>query len=286
MVAKFKRNYNPLTIQTLQVERDKQATKEKESKRIKDSIQEGKEREAKNKLRKQKANVWIYKVLMYETQEDHPAPIRSQIELQGTTCKVLYNALLDIRASHNLISFDAWNQLGRPPLDQPPIKVKGVNGLTSYIMGVLTAQLYAYNGHMEASFLVMPAGELSKNIILGRTWMSSTNCQIEWVTNSVATIIPKCPIGHCAHCEPHSLPPSPTTTSQPILPIEHLTNSSETMHAQVTTNKRQQNNPPPTCHKTPNSLGMGAQKPSSSIFSRLTHSNKKNMDEGTNTIIN
>lgn len=47
---------------------------------------------------------------MYETHENHPASIRAQIELQGTTSKVLYNALLGIRASHNLISFEAWNQ--------------------------------------------------------------------------------------------------------------------------------------------------------------------------------
>ena len=72
------------------------------------------------------------------------------------------------RASHNLVSFEAWNQLGRPPLDQTPIKVKGVNGLTSYIMGVLTTQIYVYNGHMEASFLVIPARVLSETIILGR----------------------------------------------------------------------------------------------------------------------
>ena len=130
---------------------------------------------------------------MCETHENHPAPIRSQIELQGTTSKVLYNALLDTGASHNLISFEAWNQLGWPPLDQSPIKVKGVNGLTSYVTGVLTTQLYSYNGHMEASFLVMPAGELSKNILLGQMWMSSTNCQIDWVTNSVTMVIPKCP---------------------------------------------------------------------------------------------
>ena len=94
---------------------------------------------------------------MCKIDETQPAPVRSQIELQGTTCKVLYNALLDTGANHNLISFEAWSQLGRSQLDQSPIKVKGVNGLTSYVMGVLTAQIYACNGHMEASFLVMHA---------------------------------------------------------------------------------------------------------------------------------
>ena len=117
-------------------------------------------------------------------------------------------------------------------------------------------------------------------------WMSNTNCQIDWVTNSVATVIPKCLTGHCAHCNLHKLSPSLTTASKPIPPIKHSTNNSKNTHAQVTTNNGQQNNPPPTLHKRQIHLGMGAQKQSSSIFSRLTHSNKKNMDEGTNTIIN
>ena len=55
--SKFKRYYDPLTIETIQVEWDKQANKEKELKRIKDAIQEGKDREAKNKLRKQKTKM-------------------------------------------------------------------------------------------------------------------------------------------------------------------------------------------------------------------------------------
>ena len=93
--SKFKRYYDPLTIETIQVERDKQATKEKELKCIKDAIQEGKDREAKNKLRKQKTNVWTYDVLMCKTDQTQPDPVRTQIELQGTTDKVLYNALLD-----------------------------------------------------------------------------------------------------------------------------------------------------------------------------------------------
>ena len=165
--SKFKRYYDPLTIETIQVERDKQANKEKELKRIKNAIQEGKDREAKNKLRKQKTNVWTYDVLMCDIDQTQPDLVRTQIQLQGTKEKVLYNALLDTGASHNLVSFEAWNKLGRPPLDQTPIKVKGINGLTSYILGILTTQIYVYNGHMEASFLVLPTGVLSETIILG-----------------------------------------------------------------------------------------------------------------------
>lgn len=97
---------------------------------------------------------------------------------------------------------------------------------------------------------MMHAGELSKKTLLvGQTWMSSTNCQIDWVTNSVAMVIPKCPIGHCSHCEPYILTLSSTIASNPLPQIKHTTNSSEITHAQVTTNKRQQHNHPLTHHK-------------------------------------
>ena len=76
--------------------------------------------------------------------------------------------------------------------------------------------------------------------------MSNTNCQIDWVTNSVTMVIPMCPTGHCSHCEPHSLTPPSMTSSKPIPQIEHPTNGSETTHTQVMTNNRQQLNHPPT----------------------------------------
>ena len=49
--SKFKRYYDPLTIETIQVARDKKAAKEKELKRIQDAIKEGKDRETKNKTK-------------------------------------------------------------------------------------------------------------------------------------------------------------------------------------------------------------------------------------------
>ena len=169
--------------------RDKQAAKEKELKRIQDAIKEGKDREAKTKARRS-ANVWTYDVFTCESTEPTcPPPLRTQIELCGHTSKVLYiNALIDTGASHNLISFDAWNQLGRPALTQSNVKVKGVNGQTSYVTGVLHTTIHCANGHLEGSFWVMPAGELCENVLLGRTWMLATKCQFDWETHSVTMV--------------------------------------------------------------------------------------------------
>ena len=71
-----------------------------------------------------------------------PTPLRTQIELTGTIGRVLYNALLNTGASHNQLSFNAWNQLGRLALTQSNFKVNGVNGQPSYVLGVLCQQLF------------------------------------------------------------------------------------------------------------------------------------------------
>ena len=79
--------------------------------------------------------------------------LRTQIEITSTTGKVLYNALLDTGDIHNLLSFNAWNQLERPTLTQSDFQVKGVNGQTSYVL-VFCQQLFIVtNGHMQGSFL-------------------------------------------------------------------------------------------------------------------------------------
>jgi len=143
-------------------------------------------------------------VLICETNEaTYMSPLRTQIEVQGTHGKVLYNDLLDTGASHNLLSFNAWNQLGRPALTQSSLKVRGVDGKISHINGILSTVIHCANGLLEGSFWVMPAGELPENVMLGRTWMAATRCNIDWATNKVDMVIASCPTGsHCTHCSP------------------------------------------------------------------------------------
>ena len=104
--------------------------------------------------------------------------------------------------------------------------------------------------------------------------MSNTNCQINWVTNTIATVIPKCPTGHCPRCNLHKPTPSPTTASLPIPPIEHSTNSSKSTHAQVTTNNGLQNNPPYTSHK-PQIPWVGVPKNKAVLSSSDSHAHTR-----------
>ena len=150
------------------------------------------------------ANGKIHDVFTCKTNDImSPSPLCTQIKMTNTQGEVLYNALLDTRASHNLLSFNAWNQLGRPTLTQPDFKVKGVNGHTSYVLGIFSTLIHCANSHMQGSFCVMPAGELFENVLLGRTWMASTKCTIDWATNIVTMVTPSFPT--CTHCTHYSL---------------------------------------------------------------------------------
>lgn len=54
-----------------------------------------------------------------------PTPFRHSNQIKWP---LIYNALIDIGASYNLVYFDNWNQLGIPAtLNQPNIKVKDMN---------------------------------------------------------------------------------------------------------------------------------------------------------------
>lgn len=142
------------------------------------------------------ANGKIHVVFTCETNET--SPLRTQIKMPGTHKKVLYNALLDTRPSHNLLSLNAWNQLKRLALTRSDFKVKGVNGQTSY---VLAAIIHCVNDHMQGSFCVFPVGTLFKNVFLGRTCMVATKCTMNWATNKVTTVTSSCPTSsHCMHC--------------------------------------------------------------------------------------
>ena len=78
--SKFKHYYNPLTIETIEMAREKQAAKEKELKRIQDAIREGKEREEKNKQKRQ-ANVWTYEVFVGEIDDDNSPTLLRTLKL-------------------------------------------------------------------------------------------------------------------------------------------------------------------------------------------------------------
>ena len=130
--------------------------------------------------------------------------------------KVLYNALLDTGARHNLLSYGVWCQLGKPTLSESTIHVKGINKKTSKVLGILNTPIAYDNGVVVQDFLVMPTGTMEGNINLGRTWMSATRCNIDWETRHVTTQKPTMSLtAPATKPEPQVVMTAPSTVDTP-----------------------------------------------------------------------
>ena len=174
--SKFKRYYDPLSQKELHTIHQKNAAKaQAELKKIQARVEA---RERQDRLRRQReANLGITQALFVGTDEDaldSESPLRYPIELNSPYGKVLYNALLDTGARHNLLSYGVWCQLGKPTLSESTIHVKGINKKTTKVLGILNTPIAYDNGVVVQDFLVMPTGTMEGNINLGRMWMSAT----------------------------------------------------------------------------------------------------------------
>ncbi|MCO5559123.1 hypothetical protein L7F22_012715 [Adiantum nelumboides] len=187
--SKFKRYYDPLSQEELQeMHKKKEAKKQAELKKIQTQI-EARERQERIK-RQREANLGIAHALQVETDDNSiecDPPLRYPIELNSPYGNVLYNALLDSGARHNLLSYGVWCQIGKPPLSHSTIQVKGINKKKNTVFGILQTPIVYDKGTVDQTFLVMPTGTMEGNINLGRQWMVATKCIIDWGTGSIMT---------------------------------------------------------------------------------------------------
>ncbi|MCO5581925.1 hypothetical protein L7F22_035814 [Adiantum nelumboides] len=187
--SKFKRYYDPLSQEKLQeMHKKREAKKQAELKKIQAQI-EARERQERIK-RQREANLGIAHALQVETDDNSiqcDPPLRYPIELNSPYGNVLYNALLDSGARHNLLSYGVWCQIGKPPLSHSTIQVKGINKKRTTVFGILQTPIVYDKGTVDQTFLVMPSGTMEGNINLGRQWMVATKCIIDWGTGSIMT---------------------------------------------------------------------------------------------------
>ncbi|RYA42775.1 DDE-type integrase/transposase/recombinase, partial [Enterobacter cloacae complex sp. GF14B] len=166
--SKFKRYYDPLIQEELCAIHTKKAAKAQiELKKIQAQA-EAKERQQRIR-QKREANLGVTHAFHVEIDEDwldSDTPLRYPIELNNTYGKVLYNALLDTGAKYNLLSYGVWCQLGKPPLSESIIQVKGVNKKKTLVFGIWHTSVSYDNGVVAQDFLVMLVGTMEGHISL------------------------------------------------------------------------------------------------------------------------
>ena len=89
-------------------------------------------------------------------------------------------SLIDPGASHNFISFEAWQTLPKGSMVPTNATVMAINGTRTRPIGYVTLDVMIAKHVLQVRFYVMPAGTMEEHVILGRTWCYLTNCQIDW----------------------------------------------------------------------------------------------------------
>ena len=91
------------------------------------------------------------------------------------------NALIDSGADLNIISWDVWAAMGNPELTPTSINFVGFSANTTACLGKILIKVSIQDVPQYVLFYVANVGESIEQVILGRHWMQTTNCQLDWM---------------------------------------------------------------------------------------------------------
>ena len=89
-------------------------------------------------------------------------------------------ALIDPRASHNFISFEAWKSLPQGSMVPMNATVRANNGTQTKPIGHVTVDVVVAKIVLHVHFHVMLTGLMEEHMVLRRTWCCLLNCQVDW----------------------------------------------------------------------------------------------------------
>ena len=87
-------------------------------------------------------------------------------------------ALIDAGVDCNVISYDTWVSMGKPILDPCQTTFKGFSSTQTSYLGKIYLKVRIQTEAMHANFYVADKNHKVLVVLLGHSWMCSTNCQI------------------------------------------------------------------------------------------------------------
>ena len=109
-----------------------------------------------------------------------PFRVAIMIVTQKTTIGV--NAFIDSGADLNILSWNAWDALGQPELTPTSINFVGFSANTTACLGFFLLKVNLQDEPQYVLFYVANVNESIEHVILGRHWMQTVNCQLNWTT--------------------------------------------------------------------------------------------------------
>ena len=92
----------------------------------------------------------------------------------------MYQRLSLTGADLNIISWDVWEAMGNPELTPTSINFVGFSANTTACLGKILLKVNIQDVPQYVLFYVANVGESIEQVILGRHWMQTTNCQLDW----------------------------------------------------------------------------------------------------------
>ena len=87
---------------------------------------------------------------------------------------------MDTRADINAISYETWEHIGKPPINQTGISVETMSGQTNPVEGGLDLEVFIGATNVCERFFVMKPGMMETSVILGQPWQRRYNGVPNW----------------------------------------------------------------------------------------------------------
>ena len=163
----------------------------------KEAQEEAKQRVERAKLRRKQLRVGaIY--------ADNPQELFRFIEpfciettLVSNRASITILVFIDSGSVTTMMSYDTWVEIGQPELVPTDFTITSFNNTTTQCLGTCYVKLRIQDEHMYELFYVADKHQAVERIVLGRYWMWSTKCHLDWElrqytiqVNSVTLTVP------------------------------------------------------------------------------------------------
>ena len=135
-------------------------------------------------IRARRHKVHVLAVSVTEVEDELPIvkPFRIATKFVTQKTAIGVNAFIDSGANLNILSWNVWEALGQPELTPTLINFVGFSANTTACLGKILLKVNIQDAPQYVLFYVANMNESIEQVILGRHWMQTTNCQLNWTT--------------------------------------------------------------------------------------------------------
>ena len=92
------------------------------------------------------------------------------------------SALIDSGADCNVLSYSTWEALGKPQLTNVNMNFQSFSCAETPSLGKCCLKLSIQDQHSHVTFYVANKEQALVDVMLGRSWIRSTNCWLNWTS--------------------------------------------------------------------------------------------------------